>query len=239
MSHDLIINEGHMDCLNALRNAKIRNGELIIDSKYQSKLMEISEFLREALYAYAIPHYRVVGIKVYGCDLAGTNFLSKLNGIDASYHDLMIRTKDLIYAEVGSVDIPYVQSSFIPVDATNGVLFGVGLMSTADGNDGIVTPGEGRSPKALVPNQYISTTSASNGVFLLFSRGTGMKDFTDNQKYCKHGAFIPMRAIFELNSLVAVRGFQHGDKCIKLTYKQVIREDVLEKIIQDFANDYL
>lgn len=234
------MHSGNGSLFRALSECELNDGVLSFNGLDSDSVIKLNQLLREALLGYEIPHYKVIGAYVsQGGVTTSANYITKIRGTNKSYVELLSAFNDLVFAEARGEyrsvpnDIPpnqsglgYIMAIDNEVKSDNGSLFydGCGLMDTA---------------QSLVKDVNIiklNTTTAN--IHLAIYKGTGMVDFTEakNLIYPSY-TLVPVRAVYDLNSIFSIFIPNPGDTTIKLWYKKPVNESVLLKILQDFGKD--
>jgi hypothetical protein len=245
--------------VDALRNSRIENGQLILDNASDEIIRMTNNDLRSVMLSGLIPHYKVIGACFYGTVL--DNYVTKGRYTNRSYAELLGIFKRLIYAEGGGIPYPGFGSAF---DEANNEFRSmhpeVSFMSTSgssvtSSNGTIFFSGQGTNstPSALIKDvPILETTHGDCGLYLMLREGTGIFDFKESEAIIfdymsvarrfgldsSHYDFVPVRQSYDMSSFMTVRLYQPTDGSVKFMYKTSLNEVVLTKIIRNLVNGH-
>lgn len=244
--------------LKPLAKCELNDGILTVPGLKPVDYIRLAKELRDAIIDYKVPHWKIVAIHIkLGNSSQFEDFITKPEGIDKSYAELLPVFKKVVAAEGGGE--PVIVKIKSGNDA-NCFYKKPGDMSFIADTEDIVNTYDGHITYESFPSKSVEflkdvdILEAENGtVQAIMYRGTGCIEFSDameiiesyntNSAVCSAGVdkvtYCPMTAVYDLAQFVNVKLPSENDMCVKLLYKSKINEEVLHKILVQFGNDMI
>lgn len=216
----------------ALAQCKVINGIVQFDDiASDEEFKKFSVRVRHDLLAGQIPHYRAVGLYVRSREITSTlNVLSKMRSVGRSYAELMPAVSKLVFAEGYGTD------AGLQEDSTLGVLYGTKEVTSSNGS--LKWNQEwNRSVESLIYNQEICTLGPDCSISILLKRGTGEREYYENERLIRNTNFKPLRTLYDLNDYLLLHLYETQSRRLHFIYKTKINDKVLEKILQEYAKE--
>lgn len=216
----------------ALAQCKVVNGIVQFDDiASDEEFRTFSIKVRNDLLAGQIPHYRAVGLYVRSKEITSTlNVLSKMRSVGRSYAELMPVVGKLVFAEGYGTD------EGLQEDSTLGVLYGTKEVTSS--NDSLCWHQDwGKSVESLVSNQEVCTLGPDCSISILLKRGTGQREYYENERILRNTNFKPLRTLYDLNDYLLLHLYEIQSRRLHFIYKDKVNDKVLEKILQEYAKD--
>lgn len=236
--------------------SSLEKGVLTIPGVETQDMQRLGSILREGLLDMNIPHYRVIGIRVMNTVQAGSgavstrNVTTKITWTNNSYLELFQTVSELAYAESGGF---LNQKHFEDKERINsklgyqlGVLRGTGDVNSANGSICWMSESEVIKPRCLLQNKSIGKMRQAAWLAMIAVRGTGVWDFIEAERKLRDitslvkidNYFVPVRAIYDLNSIMAMRPyFEEDENKLYFYYKEKCDEEVLHQILKDYITE--
>lgn len=233
-----------IDILEEVKNSKIVNGVLSLSAVSPERVHEFRTKLREDILLARVPHYRAIGVRVDGVRKA--DIVSKPSGVNKSYTELFAALRDVVLAEgdagVASIEEKiYYNNMEVLQGSEKGCSFLKAINEDVNSSNGsIFYMNGGLSMKArmLVKNiDIIRLQNLSASLNLVIRKDTGLHDFSETGKDLRNTDYVPLRAVYDLNNIICVSGYDDGSTDVKFMYKRDVDEDVLYKIVLDYIEN--
>ena len=218
---------------------RVTNGELHLTRDISTERVQVlSQKLYNMFADYEIPHWRVVGCSVRDNGRAVESVINKINGINMSYVELMQALSNVIistrHGKFYTPDFGNNSESGVPSERFAHIMVRdyIGVVTTSNG---VRYYGESSIPvQCLTRGEYLFDAIGKNvEVFAYLEYGTGMKDFSENNKVFKSSSsVVPCNTVYDLTSAVMVKPYTYGDKTVKFTYFKDVDETVLTEILE-------
>lgn len=233
-----------------LAECVLRDGVITIPGVSDGDYADIADEFRRDLLSLKVPHWKVVGahITVGGQDVL-SSYIDKRQGVSKSYAELLASLRNLIYAEGGGFPAKYIWMKETYGSASN-FLEASFMMSTdseVTTSSNILFESEpSRCAKSLIlGKELVKFSKPGSMIQLILHRGTGCFTFKDaaykvrllNELIQQDDKlmYAPIEQDYDLTEVFSVKNNYFDDKGICLRYKMRIEEDVLQKIIRDYA----
>lgn len=215
-------------------------GRLSIKGLSSVQLKKLYDKLRVDLLDNNIVHYRPVAFKMEGgLSNAVQSNVSKIPEFGYSFSEMSFLLDNIVLAEKRGIMPEALNASAVTTKLRSDCSF-ITLMGdtiSTDVPESMFYCGEGiqSNLKTLLKDMTIfSKLKTPVAITVILMRGKHRKDFQDNQRLIFNTAgYKPMRTSYNLYDFFSIREYVRGDH-IKLNYKHVINEDVLQIILKDY-----
>ena len=217
----------------ALADCKIENGFIEVNGM---DAIEFGNTLRKDLKDMLIPHFRPIGVTVTNALNANKDYISKINGINMSYVELLIAFKNVVPISAGGVLPPNLDS--------DKRIFGSCCSNAREvytGDKSIIfsKSGQDKIPHFLIEEIPIVKHATDDfTLHFIFMRHQGFIDFDESQRYLRGTGYKPLRAVYDLNDYVSVGYNVKGNK-VPIFFKRKINVEGLETILRAYGEDLL
>lgn len=230
--------------MDLLSISEVRESALWVPGASGQEMFELYRVLSDAVMDSKIPHYKVVGIRVTGKYGMPENVVAKVEGANKSYAELIRDVRDLIFVKGGGHCI--VGGEELPVSLTSNLSFMAARGHVTSSNGSIYYVGEGMKATAmgLVEDVEVIDVGLDCEILFVLRKGVGMCDFNESERILTREcskevnaiSYIPVRAVYELSNLFAVRMYEESNRdCLQLLYKRKVNEEELTELIHGYA----